>query len=92
MRPAGADLISGIRVVSRPGHSVGHASLVFQGDGLRIVVAGGAAMTRAFFRQNHHYFNTVDPAAVVAPQATVAREVDVVVPGHGYYLLNRQSM
>ncbi len=92
MRPVGPELIPGIRVVATPGHSVGHASLVFQSEGQRVVVAGDAAMTRDFFRHDDYYFNTVDPKAAVTSIATVAREADVVVPGHDNYFLNRHSV
>lgn len=91
MRPAGPELIPGIRIVATPGHSVGHASLAFESDGLRVVVAGDAAMTQDFFRHDDYYFNTVDPEAAVRSIATVAREADVVVPGHDNYFLNRHS-
>ncbi len=92
MRPAGPELISGIKVIATPGHSVGHASLVFASDGLRVVVAGDAAMTRDFFQHQDYYFNTVDPEAAVGSIAIVAREADVVVPGHDNYFLNRHSV
>ena len=91
IRPAGPELIPGIRVIATPGHSVGHASLAFESEGMRVVVAGDAAMTRDFFRHDDYYFNTVDPEAAVASIATVAREADVVVPGHDNYFLNRPS-
>ncbi len=90
IRPAGQELIPGIRVIATPGHSVGHASLVFESDGLRVVVAGDAAMTRDFFRHSDYYFNTVDPEAAVASIASVADEADVVVPGHDNSFLNRR--
>jgi glyoxylase-like metal-dependent hydrolase (beta-lactamase superfamily II) len=90
IRPAGQELIPGIRVIATPGHSVGHASLVFENEGLRVVVAGDAAMTRDFFRHSDYYFNTVDPEAAVASIGTVAQEADVVVPGHDNSFLNRR--
>ncbi len=90
MRPVGPELIPGIRVVATPGHSVGHASLVFENEGLRVVVAGDAAMTRDFFRHSDYYFNTVDPEAAVASIGTVADEADVVVPDHDNSFLTRR--
>ncbi len=90
IRPAGSELIPGIRVIATPGHSVGHASLVFESEGMRVVVAGDAAMTRDFFRHNDYYFNTVDPEAAVASIAIIAHEADIVVPGHDNYFLNRR--
>ena len=92
MHPAGQELIPGIRVIATPGHSVGHASLLFESEGLRVVVAGDAAMTRDFFRHHDYYFNTVDPQAAVRAIAIVASEADVVVPGHDNSFLNRPSV
>ena len=91
LRPSGPELIPGIGVIATPGHSIGHASLVFESEGMRVVVAGDAAMTRDFFRHDDYYFNTVDPQAAVTSIATVAREADIVVPGHDNYFLNRRS-
>lgn len=92
LRPAEPELIPGIRVVATPGHSVGHSSLLFESEGLRVVVAGDAAMTRDFFWHDDYYFNTVDPEAAVTSIATVARAADVVVPGHDNYFLNRRTV
>ena len=74
-----------------PALRVGHASLAFESEGLRVVVAGDAAMTRDFFRHHDYYFNTVDPQAAVRAIAIVAGEADVVVPGHDNSFLNRHS-
>ncbi|MDQ3656762.1 MAG: MBL fold metallo-hydrolase [Chloroflexota bacterium] len=90
LRPAGPELIPGITVVETPGHSAGHASLLFESEGKRIAVAGDAAMTRDFFRHRDYYFNTVDPDAAVTSIETIARAADIVVPGHDNYFLNRR--
>lgn len=91
VRPAGPELIPSITVVATPGHSAGHASLLFESGGLRIAVAGDAAMTRDFFRHRDYYFNTVDPVAAVTSIETIARVADVVVPGHDNAFLNRRA-
>ncbi len=90
LRPAGPELIPGVTVVETPGHSAGHASLVFESEGKRIAVAGDAAMTRDFFRHRDYYFNTVDVGAAVTSIETIARAADIVVPGHDNYFLNRR--
>lgn len=90
LRPAGPELIPGITVVETPGHSAGHASLMFESEGKRIAVAGDAAMTSDFFRHRDYYFNTVDPGAAVASIEVIALAADIVVPGHDNYFLNRR--
>jgi glyoxylase-like metal-dependent hydrolase (beta-lactamase superfamily II) len=92
LRPVGPELIPGIAVMLTPGHSPGHASLLFESDGLRVAIAGDAAMTHDFFRHRDYYFNTVDPEAAVTSIETIARTADVIVPGHDNYFLNRRSM
>ena len=78
-------------MVATPGHTLGHASLLFECEGLQVVVAGDAAMTHDFFRERDYYFNTVDPIAAVSSIETVARSADVVAPGHDNYFLNRRE-
>jgi glyoxylase-like metal-dependent hydrolase (beta-lactamase superfamily II) len=90
LRPVGPLLIPGIAVVATPGHSPGHASLLFESEGLRVAVAGDAAMTRDFFWHRDYYFNTVEPEAAVTSIETIAHAADVVVPGHDNYFLNRR--
>lgn len=90
VRPVGPTLIPGIAVVGTPGHSVGHASLLFESDGIRIAVAGDAAMTRDFFLNRDYYFNTVDADAAVTSIETISHVADVVVPGHDNFFLNRR--
>ncbi|MDQ3443332.1 MAG: MBL fold metallo-hydrolase [Chloroflexota bacterium] len=90
LRPAGPELIPGVTVVETPGHSAGHASLVFESEGKRIAVAGDAAMTREFFQHRDYYFNTVDPDAAVTSIQIIAGAADIVVPGHDNHFLNER--
>ncbi len=92
LHPVGPALIPGNTVVATPGHTVGHASLLFESQGLSVAVAGDAAMTQDFFRHRDYYFNTVDPRAAVRSIETIARTADVVVPGHDNYFLNRRPV
>ncbi|CAA9557731.1 MAG: MBL-fold metallo-hydrolase superfamily [uncultured Thermomicrobiales bacterium] len=89
LRPVGPTLFPGITVLATPGHSAGHASLLFESEGMRIAVAGDAAMTRDFFVNRDYYFNTVDAEAAVTSIETLSRAADVVVPGHDNFFLNR---
>jgi glyoxylase-like metal-dependent hydrolase (beta-lactamase superfamily II) len=87
---AGPELVPGIAVVATPGHSPGHASLLFESEGLRVAVAGDAAMTRDFFTHRDYYFNTVDSEAAVTSIETIGHAADVLVPGHDNYFLTRR--
>lgn len=89
LRPAGRAMPLGIDVIETPGHTPGHASLLFESAGLRVVVAGDAAMTRDFFRHRDYYFNTADAGAAVRSIETIAGTADIVIPGHDNYFLNR---
>ena len=77
--------------MATPGHTPGHASLLLESEGRRIVVAGDAAMTADFFRHRDYYFNTADPAAAVRSIDAIAGVADIVVPGHDNHFLNRKS-
>lgn len=89
LRPVGRAILPGIDVIETPGHTPGHASLLFESAGLRVVVAGDAAMTRDFFRHRDYYFNTADAGAAVRSIETIAGIADIVIPGHDNYFLNR---
>ena len=84
------ELTPGITLLPTPGHSTTHTSLVFTSDGLRVVVAGDAVMTRDFFAARDVYFNTVDRVAAVQSISAIAELADLVVPGHDNYFLNRR--
>jgi glyoxylase-like metal-dependent hydrolase (beta-lactamase superfamily II) len=90
LRTARGELAPDIALLATPGHTLNHHSLVFDSEGLRVVVAGGAVMTRDFLRTREYYFNTADPEAAVQSIEEIAATADVVVPGHDNYLLNRR--
>ena len=85
------ELAPGIALLPTPGHTSTHTSLSFTSGGMRVVVAGDAAMTHDFFLARDVYFNTVDRAAAVQSIATIADQADIVVPGHDNYFLNRRQ-
>lgn len=89
--PVANDLAPGIGLLPTPGHVSAHTSPVFTSEGLRVVVAGDAVMTRDFFWARDVYFNTTDRAAAVQSIDAVAELADIVIPGHDNYFLNRRS-
>lgn len=89
LRPAPNELLPGVRVIATPGHTLHHASLLFESDKARVAIAGDAAMTRDFFSHRDFYFNTVDAAAALASVDLLQRETDIIVPGHDNCFLTR---
>ena len=86
------ELAPDIALLATPGHTLNHHSLVFESEGMRVVVAGDAVMTRDFFRERDYYFNTADPEAAVRSIEEIAATADVIVPGHDNYFINRLSV
>lgn len=91
VQSVGDELISGISVISTPGHTYHHTSLLFESEGAKVIVAADAAMTRAFFLSRDYYFNTVDTSAAVASIEKLAGLADIIIPGHDNYFLNDRS-
>jgi glyoxylase-like metal-dependent hydrolase (beta-lactamase superfamily II) len=85
-----AAIVDGVSVLTTPGHAVHHYSVRFECEGLTVVIAGDAAMTRDFFRDRRGYYNTVDHKAVAQSIDRMAQIADVVVPGHDNYFLTRR--
>lgn len=91
LTPVDRSLAPGIQIIHTPGHCAGHSSLVFTSEGLTVVVAGDAAMTRDFFLARDYYFNTSDPDAAVKSIDVIANIADIVVPGHDNYFMNKRT-
>jgi len=81
--PAEEHLPKEIELLPTPGHTPGHASLKFEADGLRVVIAGDAVMTREFFEADEPFHNAVDMNQAVESIRLIRRAADLVVPGHG---------
>jgi glyoxylase-like metal-dependent hydrolase (beta-lactamase superfamily II) len=90
LRAASAELAPDIALLATPGHTPNHYSLDLDAEGLRVVVAGDAVMTREFFLAREYYFNTADPDAALRSIEELAATADVIVPGHDNYFLNQR--
>lgn len=80
-----------IEVLPTPGHCLSHHSLRFDCDGLSVVIAADAAMTRDFWNDRRGYFNSADFALAARSIEELAQIADVVVPGHDNYFLTGRS-
>jgi glyoxylase-like metal-dependent hydrolase (beta-lactamase superfamily II) len=84
-------LFGDIDIVPTPGHTLTHHSLRFDCDGLSVVIAADAAMTRDFWNDRQGYFNSADFALAANTIEALANVADIVVPGHDNYFLNRRT-
>jgi glyoxylase-like metal-dependent hydrolase (beta-lactamase superfamily II) len=82
VEPVEGTLLDAIEVLHTPGHTPSHHSLLFRCDGLRVVVAGDAVMTRDFWIHRQGYFNSIDFDLASRTIEALSRSADVVVPGH----------
>ena len=69
-------------IIHTPGHTLEHYSLLFKCDGLSVIVAGDAAMTRDFWKNRMGYFNSKDLALAVESIDRITALSDVIIPGH----------
>ena len=89
VRPAQGGLRDLVEMIATPGHTTGHHSLRFECEGKSVVVAGDAVMTRDFWRDRMGFHNSADFAEVARTMDALARDTDVVVPGHDNWFLTR---
>jgi glyoxylase-like metal-dependent hydrolase (beta-lactamase superfamily II) len=80
-----------IDVLATPGHTLSHHSLRFDCEGLSVVIAADAAMTRDFWRDRRGYFNSVDKEMAARTIESLAALADIIVPGHDNYFLNQRT-
>jgi len=81
-------LFDTIKVIPTPGHTYAHHSLVFDCDGLRIVIAADSIMTKDFFRERKGYFRSVDLKLATETINMLAEMADIIVPGHDNCFFN----
>lgn len=90
---AGAEIVTGIRVLPLPGHTPGLAGLLFASEDGMVAVAGDSVMTRDFFKDRRGYYNSADFAASARSIDLLMEKADIVVPGHGnYFLTHRRAL
>jgi glyoxylase-like metal-dependent hydrolase (beta-lactamase superfamily II) len=87
IEPASERIFDSIDILPTPGHTLTHHSLRFDCDGLSVVIAADAAMTRDFWRDRRGYFNSVDFDLASQTIEKLAALADIVVPGHDNYFL-----
>lgn len=84
-------LLDLVDIVPTPGHTASHHSLRFDCDGLSVLIAGDAAMTRDFWADRRGFFNATDPAQASRTIESLAQIADAIVPGHdNWFLIGRR--
>ena len=91
LEPVEGRLLDAVDVLLTPGHTLSHHSLRFDCEGLSVVIAADAVMTRDFWRDRQGYFNSADFALAARTIEHLAGIADIVVPGHDNYFLNRRG-
>jgi glyoxylase-like metal-dependent hydrolase (beta-lactamase superfamily II) len=91
IEPVESALFGEIDLIPTPGHTLSHHSLRFDCEGLSVVIAGDAAMTRDFWRERQGYFNSADFDLVTRSIEQLGAIADLVIPGHDNYFLNRRT-
>jgi len=86
--PAEEHLPSGIGLYTTPGHTMGHCSLVARTQWGTLVVAGDAAMTPEFHREEAGFHNSVDFDLATETIRRIKATASLVIPGHGNLILN----
>jgi glyoxylase-like metal-dependent hydrolase (beta-lactamase superfamily II) len=86
VEPAQGSLFDGaVEIVPSPGHTPEQHSLRFYCDGLAVVVAGDAVMTREFWADRRGYFNSENSELASRTIDALTALADVIVPGHDNY-------
>ncbi len=86
LRPAGNEIISGIKTVSLPGHTMGLTGLMFESAEGVILIAGDSVMTQDHFKDRHGYF-CEDYEMSKTTMDKINTLADIVVPGHSNFFL-----
>lgn len=82
LQPASGTLFDLIDIVPTPGHTASHHSLRFDCDGLSVVIAGDAVMTRDFWAERRGFFNSADAAQASRTMESLAHIAGAIIPGH----------
>jgi glyoxylase-like metal-dependent hydrolase (beta-lactamase superfamily II) len=79
-------LADGVELFPTPGHTPHHTGLsVSVEDGLRVVVAGDAVMSRAHYLARQPYADKAHWEAALRTMDKIMAEADIVIPGHDNY-------
>lgn len=83
LQPPHSGFIPGLEPIHLPGHTPGLTGLRFGWRGQRVVIAADGVMSEQFFWAREGFHNSTDFDAASASIDLLAREADLVIPGHG---------
>jgi glyoxylase-like metal-dependent hydrolase (beta-lactamase superfamily II) len=84
-------LLDALDIIPTPGHTRTHHSLKLECEGMTVIVAGDAVMTRDFFRDRRGSFNAQDMELSARTIDELAAAADVIIPGHDNYFLTGRA-
>ena len=76
-------LSPGVEVHPLPGHTLGLSGLVFTSGGKKVLLAGDTIMNAEFYHAREGYFIDANQEKSAASMEWAAKNVDIIVPGHG---------
>lgn len=76
-------LSPGVEVHPLPGHTLGLAGLAFTSGGKKILLAGDTIMNLEYYNAREGYFIDASQEKTAASMDWAAKNVDIIVPGHG---------
>jgi len=85
VRPVEGTFLAGIEALPTPGHTPDHHSLLFTCEGMVVVIAGDAVMTRDFWAERQGFHNSADFLQAARTMEELAAVADLIVPGHDNY-------
>lgn len=79
---SGDELYPGIQIVSTPGHTMQHTSVLFHSGGKRVLIAADAILCREYLE--HRTVHPISEDAELARQSLdyAATLADIIIPGH----------
>ena len=85
IEPVEINFLGAFGVIATPGHTASHHSLRFECDGVSVVIAGDAVMTRAHWFDRRGSWNSTNLILAAESIGRLTQIADIVVPGHDNY-------
>jgi glyoxylase-like metal-dependent hydrolase (beta-lactamase superfamily II) len=91
---SGEEIVPGLKVVSTPGHTIDHASLILSAGEEKIAVAGDAILDEETFNKREIYKHNKDfysEEEALESMNNLVSMVDHIIPGHGIMFLKKKG-
>ena len=88
--PAEGNLPEGVTLVHTPGHTFQHYGIEAMTRLGTLIIAGDSVMGPNFFAAEVGYHNSLDFDLATKTIQMIKRRTDLVIPGHGNYVINKR--